>query len=182
MGGIKEVGIFKEKHHHQAIAVLQEHFKGREITGIEIGTNAGDLTKALLANVPGLVMLHTIDPWLHFPGAQFEAGNDDNYHVRQKEHAIHCLEEFAGRVQIHQKTSDEFFRENRGIKVDFVWIDGHHEYSQVKKDIRNAKDAVLLNGLIGGHDYRLVGDVTKAVEEEFEFFFFGGDFTWWIYV
>ena len=173
---------FQEKHHHQAIAVLQDHFRGRETTGIEIGTNAGDLTKALLANVPNLFLLHTIDPYKHTPGAQFEAGNDDNYHKRQIEHARHCLAPFGDHVRIHVMTSDEFFRTNKGLKVDFVWIDGHHEYSHVKRDILNAKDAVLVDGIIGGHDYRLVDDVTKAVGEEFEEIWIGGDFTWFVYV
>jgi hypothetical protein len=51
--------------------------------------------------------------------------------------------------------SDEFFDLIRGhedIKYDLIFIDGLHEYSQVKKDIENSLNHLQPNGFIVMHD------------------------------
>ncbi len=78
-----------------------------------------------------------------------------------------------------RKTSDEFFH-NNNIKFDLVFIDGLHEYNQVKKDIINSLKNLNENGLVLVHDclpssmskqavprYRMSwnGDVWKAIVE-----------------
>ena len=74
-------------------------------------------------------------------------------------------------------TSDNFFRDNTKY-FDFVFIDGLHEYDQVKKDIINSLKYLNDNGFILVHDclpkslssqavprYKMVwhGDVWKAI-------------------
>lgn len=52
-------------------------------------------------------------------------------------------------------TSDEFFDLIKGhedIKYDIIFIDGLHEYSQVKKDIENSLNHLQPNGFIVMHD------------------------------
>jgi hypothetical protein len=52
-------------------------------------------------------------------------------------------------------TSDEFFKliENHDdIKYDIIFIDGLHEYSQVKKDIENSLKHLQPNGFVVMHD------------------------------
>ena len=76
-----------------------------------------------------------------------------------------------------RKTSDEFFENNKET-FDLVFIDGLHEYSQVKKDILNSLKFLNKDGLILVHDclpesmskqavprYRMLwnGDVWKAI-------------------
>ena len=48
-------------------------------------------------------------------------------------------------------TSDNFFKNNL-IKFDIVFIDGLHEYDQVKKDIENSLQSLNNNGVIFLHD------------------------------
>ena len=74
-------------------------------------------------------------------------------------------------------TSDEFFKNNKET-FDLVFIDGLHEYSQVKKDILNSLKFLNKGGLILVHDclpenmskqavprYRMIwnGDVWRAI-------------------
>ena len=76
-------------------------------------------------------------------------------------------------------TSDEFFK-NCDQKFDCIFIDGLHEYSQVKKDIKNSLNFLNHNGIILLHDclpsnifnqalprcqYDWNGDVWKAIVE-----------------
>ena len=48
-------------------------------------------------------------------------------------------------------TSDEFFLRNNK-KFDCIFIDGLHEYTQVKKDIINSVSCLNPNGVILVHD------------------------------
>jgi len=76
-----------------------------------------------------------------------------------------------------RKSSDDFFSTNK-INFDLVFIDGLHEYDQVKKDILNSLKFLNPNGIILVHDclpssmskqavprYRMSwnGDVWKAI-------------------
>ena len=78
-----------------------------------------------------------------------------------------------------RKTSDDFFLTNNN-KFDLVFIDGLHEYKQVKKDVLNSLKCLNENGIILVHDclpdclskqavprYRMTwnGDVWKAIVE-----------------
>ena len=78
-----------------------------------------------------------------------------------------------------KKTSDEFFESNEK-KFDIIFIDGLHEYNQVKRDIKNSIKFLRKDGTIMCHDslpeeysdqtvpYSLgtwVGDVWKAIVE-----------------
>lgn len=78
-----------------------------------------------------------------------------------------------------RKTSDDFFK-NNNIKFDIIFIDGLHEYSQVKKDIHNSLSFLNDNGVIFLHDcmperfiyqatpqahFRWNGDVWKNIVE-----------------
>ncbi len=52
----------------------------------------------------------------------------------------------------HRMTSDDFFKEN-SEKFDTVFIDGLHEYSQVRRDALNALEAINEGGWIAFHDF-----------------------------
>jgi len=169
------------KHHHQVMKLVEDEFgRNSVITGIEIGTKAGDLTKALLSYLPNLQLV-TMDPWEHRPGEGFEAGNEQPYHNQQKAQALHSLQPFGDRVGIFELPSDEAFEVLKKLPpVDFVHIDGHHSTEQVRKDIENYITLVKPGGIISGHDYHLVPDTTKAVDEFFkDGVLTGADFTWW---
>jgi len=69
------------------------------------------------------------------------------------------------------KTSDEAIKEIADQPVvhcfDVVYIDGMHQYAQVKKDILNYRVVVNRGGFVTGHDYGggWVGYVDKAVDD-----------------
>jgi len=56
----------------------------------------------------------------------------------------------------HRMTSDEFFKENKKM-FDVIFIDGLHEYTQVRKDALNALNVLNEGGWIIFHDF-LPGD------------------------
>jgi len=70
-----------------------------------------------------------------------------------------------------KKTSDEAIKEIADQPVvhcfDVVYIDGMHQYAQVKRDILNYRAVVNRGGFVTGHDYSVTwaGNVDKAVNE-----------------
>jgi predicted O-methyltransferase YrrM len=51
--------------------------------------------------------------------------------------------------------------------IDFIFIDGSHDYESVKADINAWLPKVKVGGIISGHDYGSWKTVTKAVDEFF---------------
>lgn len=138
-----------------------------KIKGIEIGVLEGDTTKYLLANNPNLIM-YVIDP------------------LPQRKELFANIEIFKERIKIIELKSDEAVKVFNKHEFDFVWIDGDHEYAQVKRDILNYLPLVKTGGFIGGHDYEsdTYFGVKKAVDEVFDKYMIhtDEDFVWWVNV
>jgi hypothetical protein len=66
---------------------------------------------------------------------------------------------FGGTIR---DTSDNFFKKNN-IRFDIIFIDGLHEYDQVKKDINNSLSFLNDNGVIFLHDCMPRGFIYQAV-------------------
>ncbi|MEK9653119.1 MAG: class I SAM-dependent methyltransferase [Betaproteobacteria bacterium] len=49
-------------------------------------------------------------------------------------------------------TSDQFFSQNPTGLFDVIFVDGLHEYQQVRRDVINALEHIPVGGLIGLHD------------------------------
>jgi hypothetical protein len=54
---------------------------------------------------------------------------------------------------VYHLTSDIFFKyKNKNLKFDIIFIDGHHTYEQLQKDVINALSSLNDNGIIFIHD------------------------------
>lgn len=152
------------------------------IIGVEIGVMGGGGSVAMLDRLPNL-KLYSIDPWEHREGDGFEASFkqavlDENYEIAK----ARCAP-YGERSVIIRKRSDDALIDIPDF-VDFVFIDGHHEYNQVLRDITNYMKRVRKGGIISGHDYVQVPDVKWAVDKVFtaDQLRTGDDFTWWVYL
>ena len=131
-------------------------------TMIEIGTFTGESTVLFgdhFENVIG------IDPMLQ---------DYDEQDPTSKFNFNEVLEMFNERtksydnISLIQKTSDDALKQLTGKTFDFIYIDGIHQYENVKRDIINYLPMVKKGGVIGGHDYGgpWTG-VKQAVDEMF---------------
>jgi len=155
--------------------------KDAHLVGVEIGVMTACGSVAMLDRMPNLKLI-CIDPWKHVPGAPFEAGHDQPYHDTNYQHSCQRLAQYPGRVTILRMGSDEA-AEEVPFGIDFVHIDGHHTENQVTQDILNYWPKIRHGGLISGHDYLQVPDVTWAIDKVFlkDRIHTGEDFTWWVY-
>lgn len=118
-----------------------------KMTMVEIGSYAGESTVVFAKHFKKVI---AIDPFIE--------GYDE------KDPTCYCAplstvvyEAFKERTKffnniVHiKKTSDDAVEDID--KVDFVYIDGNHEYEQVKKDILNYLPKIKKGAFIGGHDF-----------------------------
>ena len=77
------------------------------------------------------------------------------------------LIEITSNIEFHNTSFNDFFNSNNE-KFDFIYIDGSHNYNDVKSDIINSKRFLKKLGIISGHDYnRTCPGVIQAVDEIF---------------
>ena len=129
----------------------------KEMTMIEIGAYIGESTTIFAENFKSVI---SIDPHLNYDEIDVNAFVDFN--IVQEEY-LKNISKYDNVTYIN-KTSDDALIDILE-KVDFVYIDGAHIYEQVKKDILNYMGLVKKGGVLGGHDYIDIKDVTMAINE-----------------
>jgi len=173
-----------------ATSFLGQILKG-ELVGVEIGVDEGKNAEEMLKHL-NLKKLYLIDSYKGYMGKDGIFYPDDytdvpsefndpearkKYPVTPKKEAKRIaherLKEFKDKIVWIEKFSDEAVNDIPN-KLDFVYIDGNHNYEYVKDDIKNYWPKLRKGGILCGHDYqdpRHPG-VTKAVHE-----FINNDFT-----
>jgi predicted O-methyltransferase YrrM len=128
--------------------------------GIEIGVLHGETTAFLMETMPNLV-LYGIDPYAEYKDWDGNIVHENDFVYRSMEARTSKYDNFT-----HLRmTSDDAVNMFEDESMDFVFVDGDHSYSQVKKDLANWYPKVRKGGLFCGHDYSAIMDVKLAVDE-----------------
>ena len=126
--------------------VLPEIFRdlGYKV-GAEIGVELGRYARCLVRKVPGL-KLYGIDPWMTYED-QFNLHNPDKFYEK-------CVRDCAPyNIELIRKTSADAVGDFEDNSLDFVYIDGNHNFEYVVEDIAKWNKKVKVGGIISGHDY-----------------------------
>ena len=146
--------------------LVQEHLIGKkDLIGIEIGSYRGESADIFLRS-KSFKTFFCIDPW--------EEGYDKNDEAASSE-IIYAEKEFDERfennkvIQKIKMSSNEAVNMFEDESIDFIYIDGNHQYEYVKNDIINYYSKIKKGGIIAGHDFNdnWLG-VKKAVNEFFK--------------
>jgi predicted O-methyltransferase YrrM len=143
---------------------LVKHFKDlNPKKGVEIGVLRGEYSEYLLKHIPGLT-LYCIDPWRVYDGYTDIVDGLDNFY----DEAVKRLKPYNARI-IRALSSDavQAFDDS---SLDFVYIDGAHDYKHVTEDIDLWSKKIRKGGIISGHDYVVNPadpriEVKKAVDD-----------------
>lgn len=145
--------------------------------GAEIGVSSGGHSEYILKNT-NVDKLYSIDPYMPY---NFKALHADTRIQKLKQllnnkevldfiylKVNDKLQKYGGRSQLIRKTSIESVNMFKDEELDFVFIDGNHDYVFVKKDIEIWFNKVRSGGIISGDDYsKGFPGVIKAVNEFF---------------
>jgi predicted O-methyltransferase YrrM len=129
--------------------------------GVEIGSAEGDTTEFLLSNHSSL-NLTSIDPYVEYVDWN---GNNIVRRETSLNYLTQRLEKFKDRFKLIQMFSDDAVDLIEDESLDFIFIDGLHTYDQVTKDCNNYYSKVKSGGIFAGHDYHVINEVGKAVDE-----------------
>lgn len=154
---MKELGItslngplpYQSPRHRAYRNILGDIFnKAGYKVGAEIGVQHGRFAQVLCARIPGL-KLHCIDPWLAYSeirGTQLDF--EQTYAIAKKTLAPYD-------VDFWRMASLEAVSIFDDGELDFVYIDGFHQFDWVMRDIIEWSSKVRKGGIISGHDYYL---------------------------
>jgi hypothetical protein len=116
--------------------------------GAEIGVYKGEFTKLFCE--AGL-RTFAIDPWIGFSGQ----GRSQRLQPRQDflyEHTKRYLAPYEN-CTIIRKTSMDALSDFKNNSLDFVYIDGNHNFRYIAEDIYEWIWKVRSGGVVAGHDY-----------------------------
>lgn len=124
------------------------------LTAIEIGSWFGLSARHIASLLPGGSKLYAIDPWNYFTNhyEQFLS----NIVISGLTHKVISLKESSDKAI-------EFFRE-MNEKIDFICVDGSHEFAVVLSDLENYFPILSSTGVICGDDWLWI-EVRAAVKE-----------------
>lgn len=126
---------------------------------VEVGTAYAGNSMHLLSTV-SIQKLICIDPYIYYPampGFTCQEEYDTLYEFAQDR--LHPWPQ----AKIIRKTSKDAILELD--PCDLVFLDGSHEYEDVKWECRNYETIIRKGGILSGHDYDIFEGVNKAVDE-----------------
>ena len=122
---------------------------------VEVGTDRGEFALHFMRSWRGNT-LYCVDPYESYPGMKWDRTPDMLF-------AVNRLTEFGERVRFVRKKSVESAK--LIPKVNFVYIDGAHDFESVHEDIAAWWQRLEPGGILAGHDYHAEAkDVVRAVK------------------
>ncbi len=157
-----------------SVQFMQQYFHDETLIGIEIGVHTGANAESIM-DLLCMEKLFLIDPYKEY--GEFKEGK-----IPEAKRIAHKRFEGWWNIEFIEKFSDEAIREVP--QVDFIYIDGNHDYEYVKRDIQNYWVKLKEGGIFSGHDfdYKTMG-VIKAVLElvnEKNLKLYVADKDWWV--
>jgi SAM-dependent methyltransferase len=116
--------------------------------GVEIGVERGRYSEVLCRENPG-VELFCVDAWKAYRGYRDHV--DDKKLQRFYEEAQERLAPYN--VTFVRKFSLDAVKDFADASLDFVYIDGNHDFQHCTNDIAEWGKKVRPGGIIAGHDY-----------------------------
>ena len=166
--------IFKKFFSKDRINLISENLSYKDLYVLEIGVHKGDFSKQL-ANSLDPKKLILVDPWIAYDDEVYSNSwygkSSISNQVIQDQYFLDIKKYFENEirletVEVHRKTSDDFFHQNQ-LKFDLIYIDGNHLFDFVVRDITNSLNFINRDGIIVLDDYGVAGwwndGITKAV-------------------
>ncbi len=110
-----------------------------KLIGAEIGVEYGLNAKTILRFLP-IEKLYLVDPYNE------KLGNNIFKETKK------FLAKHNNEIEFIRKTSEEASKEIPN-NLDFVYIDGSHDYEDIKRDIELYYVKIKKGGILGGHDF-----------------------------
>ena len=123
----------------------QNQNNNKSLVGVEIGVLKGNNAYNIMKTL-NIKNLYLVDPYEYYEGVDKEYPGIENIFNETKER----FKEFGDRVTFIRKKSDEAINDIPD-NIDFVYIDGNHDYEYAKSDIELYYNKLRKGGILSGH-------------------------------
>ena len=144
--------------------ISMKNYKGIELLGVEIGVYRGEHAESILKELD-IKKLYLVDPYKEY---SCWMGSKRNIELSEKIMEKR-MKKYSEKIKLIKKTSSEAVKEIPN-ELDFVYIDGNHEYEYIKEDIELYYPKLKKRGILSGHDFNKIEkgnerNVIQAVNE-----------------
>lgn len=157
--------------------------------GVELGVGGGDNAESLIKKILSIEKLYLIDPWKHYPKIIYPYGWHKISQQQQDNRYKSVVERFKNDERIIVIRQESYFASESfdNNSIDFVYIDGNHNYEFVLADLTSWYHKVKKGGIILGHDFMGRPGVAKAVVDfsrlaKLEYIYVTSDKPWRTYM
>lgn len=120
---------------------------------IEIGVKKGMFTEKILAKWHSFEVYYGIDPWQHQQNYKDLVNVNDNEHENYYQETKTRLKKYGSKINLIRNYSTNALNKFKDESIDFIYLDGRHDYCGVYQDLKNFYTKLKCNGLMAGDDY-----------------------------
>jgi hypothetical protein len=140
--------------------IYSVNIQKKKLKGVEVGVLNGDYSEKIYNYYRKKFdfEFYLVDPWKSF----------SDYDQKMLDQCYkNVLNKFKNikKVKILKQTSEQASKKFANESLDFVYIDGNHEYNYVSKDLRLWFPKLRSHGVLFGDDYSRSYGVHKAVNQ-----------------
>jgi hypothetical protein len=118
-----------------------------KLNGLEIGVAEGEGAFAFLNCLP-IRKLYLVDPYKEYK----EKDKTQDY-SKSKKIMLNRLKDFKKKIIFINDFSQNAYKKIPDNSLDFIYIDGNHQYEFIKKDLELYWPKLKVDGIMGGHDF-----------------------------
>ena len=122
-------------------------------TMIEIGVKRAIFTDAILSKWPSFQMYYGVDPWKHQASYIDSSNVNDNEHENYLQQTKTRLKKYGNKIKLIRNYSTNAVNNFKNESIDFIYLDGRHDYCGVLEDLKNYYPILKCNGIMSGDDY-----------------------------
>lgn len=138
------------------------YFGDRSLTVVEIGTQRGSNARSICNNL-NVKKIYCVDPYAKY--SEFRQGKEYTFDFRPMlKIARSRLKKYP--VEFIIKESSKAVKDIPD-NIDFIYIDGNHDYSYCLNDIDMYYEKLRPGGVLAGHDF--CGNFREVIEAVFDF-------------
>ena len=138
-------------------------FKGRKnLIGAEIGIDEGHHASFFLLEL-NIELVFLIDPYIVYENERVIVNEEERKKAKKEAHRR--LYKYRHKIKWIKRKSANAAKLIADNSLDFVYIDGDHNYEFVIEDLSLYYPKVKKGGLFSGHDYNVYESVKRAVDE-----------------
>lgn len=134
---------------------------------VEVGSWKGQSSAFMAVEIINSGKKITFDCVDHFKGSKEEIHQNDENIKNLQEIFLQNMQPVNGFYNCINMDSIEAAKLYNNESLDFVFLDGSHDYDSIKNDIFAWYPKIKKNGILAGDDYFVFPDVKKAVNEVF---------------